>query len=112
MPRISPLTVENLKRRVYAKLDMLDQSPGQPLRLSATDGGELPELTARESDILQSVARGDSIRQTARALGISPKTENTQTRLFRKLGVRNRAEAFAVVDALGMLPDDRTRAHA
>jgi DNA-binding NarL/FixJ family response regulator len=71
-----------------------------------TDGGELPELTARESDILQSVARGYSIRQTARALDISPKTvENTQTRLFRKLGVRNRAEALAVVDALGLLPD-------
>jgi two-component system, NarL family, nitrate/nitrite response regulator NarL len=70
-----------------------------------TDGGELPELTARESDILQSVARGYSIRQTARALGISPKTvENIQTRLFRKLGVRNRAEALAVVDALGLLP--------
>jgi len=71
-----------------------------------TDSGELPELTAREMDILQSVARGDSIRQTARALGISPKTvENTQTRLFRKLGVRNRTEAFAVVDASGLLPD-------
>jgi two-component system, NarL family, nitrate/nitrite response regulator NarL len=71
-----------------------------------TDSGELPELTARESDILQSVARGYSIRQTARALDISPKTvENTQTRLFRKLGVRNRAEALAVVDALGLLPD-------
>jgi two-component system, NarL family, nitrate/nitrite response regulator NarL len=71
-----------------------------------TDSGELPELTARESDILQSVARGDSIRQTARSLGISPKTvENIQTGLFRKLGVRNRTEAFTVVDALGMLPD-------
>jgi two-component system, NarL family, nitrate/nitrite response regulator NarL len=74
--------------------------------LRMADSGELPELTARESDILQSVARGDSIRQTARALGISPKTvENTQTRLFRKLGVRNRAEAFAVADALGILPE-------
>lgn len=75
---------------------------GQPM----ADSGELPELTARESDILQSVARGYSIRQTARALGISPKTvENIQTRLFRKLGAHNRAEAFAVADALGLLPE-------
>jgi two-component system, NarL family, nitrate/nitrite response regulator NarL len=75
-----------------------------------TDSGELPELTARESDILQSVARGHSIRQTARALGISPKTvENIQTLLFRKLGVRNRAEALAVVAALGLLPDTPQR---
>jgi DNA-binding CsgD family transcriptional regulator len=65
------------------------------------DNGELPELTAREGDILQSAARGYTIRQTARALGISPKTvENIQTRLFRKLGVRNRAAALAAADAL------------
>jgi DNA-binding NarL/FixJ family response regulator len=66
---------------------------------------ELPELTARESDILRCLAQGYSIRQTARMLGIAPKTvENVQTRLFRKLGVRNRAGAFAVADAFGLLP--------
>lgn len=66
---------------------------------------ELPELTARESDILCSLAKGHSIRQTARSLGIAPKTvENVQTRLFRKLGVRNRSGALAVADAFGLLP--------
>jgi two-component system, NarL family, nitrate/nitrite response regulator NarL len=65
----------------------------------------LPELTSRESDILSSLARGHSIRLTARELGIAPKTvENVQTRLFRKLGVRNRAGALAVADAFGLLP--------
>jgi len=65
----------------------------------------LPELTARESDILRCLAQGHSIRQVARALGIAPKTvENVQTRLFRKLGVRNRSGAFAVADAFGLLP--------
>ena len=71
----------------------------------ASGGLELPELTSRESDILRSLARGHSIRQTARALGIAPKTvENVQTRLFRKLGVRNRSGALAVADAFGLLP--------
>jgi len=66
---------------------------------------DLPELTARESDILRLGAQGYSIRQTARVLGIAPKTvENIQTRLFRKLGVRNRAGALAVADAFGLLP--------
>jgi two-component system, NarL family, nitrate/nitrite response regulator NarL len=66
---------------------------------------ELPELTARESDILRCLAQGYSIRQTARALGIASKTvENVQTRLFRKLGVRNRSGAFAFADAFGLLP--------
>ena len=72
-----------------------DDVPGQ---------ASIPELTSRESDILGSLARGHSIRQTARELGIAPKTvENVQTRLFRKLGVRNRAGALAVADAFGLL---------
>jgi DNA-binding NarL/FixJ family response regulator len=66
---------------------------------------DLPELTARECDILRSGAQGHSIRQTARLLGIAPKTvENIQTHLFRKLGVRNRAGAVAVASAFGLLP--------
>ena len=70
--------------------------------------GGLPELTSRESDILRSLASGHSIRQTARALGIAPKTvENVQTRLFRKLGVRNRSGALTVADAFGLLPGAR-----
>ncbi len=72
----------------------------------ATGRTTLPELTARESDILGCLAQGHSIRQAARTLGIAPKTvENVQTRLFRKLGVRNRSGAFAVADAYGLLPD-------
>ena len=51
------------------------------------------------------MAQGHSIRQTARALGIAPKTvENVQTRLFRKLGVRNRSGALAVAERFGLLP--------
>ena len=67
--------------------------------------GNLPELTVRETDILRSAAQGHSIRVTAQVLGIAPKTvENIQTRLFRKLGVRNRSGALAVADAFGLLP--------
>jgi DNA-binding NarL/FixJ family response regulator len=71
----------------------------------APETGDLPELTARETDILRFGAQGYSIRQTARLLGIAPKTvENIQTRLFRKLGVRNRVGAVAVANAFGLLP--------
>jgi two-component system, NarL family, nitrate/nitrite response regulator NarL len=74
----------------------------------APGAGDLPELTARETDILRSAALGHSIRQTAMELGIAPKTvENIQTRLFRKLGVRNRSGALAVADAFGLLPADQ-----
>jgi two-component system, NarL family, nitrate/nitrite response regulator NarL len=68
-----------------------------------TDSG-LPELTARESDILRSIAAGHTVRQTARSLGIAEKTvENTQARLFRKLGARNRAGALATAHAWGLI---------
>lgn len=90
---------------------VVDSMPMRPLigavraRWDAPGHGDLPELSARESDILRSVAQGYSIKQTARVLGIAPKTvENVQTRLFRKLGVRNRSGALAVADAFGLLP--------
>lgn len=67
------------------------------------DGG-LPDLTTREGEILRSIAAGHTVRQTARSLGIAEKTvENTQARLFRKLGARNRAGALASAHALGLI---------
>ncbi|MGH9277518.1 MAG: LuxR C-terminal-related transcriptional regulator [Acidimicrobiales bacterium] len=60
-----------------------------------------PPLTARERDIAELIADGYSIKRTALALGITTKTvENLQARLFRKLGVRNRAQAAARLSAL------------
>ena len=52
------------------------------------------------------------MKQTALALGISAKTvENLQGRLFRKLGVRNRAQAVAAVYERSLLADPRVHAH-
>lgn len=62
------------------------------------------ELTPREVDILDSIARGESVKQTARVLGICAKTvENLQSRMFRKLNARNRAQAITRAHALGLL---------
>lgn len=61
-------------------------------------------LSRREAEILASIAEGKAVKQTARDLGISPKTvENLQGRLFRKIGARNRAQAVARAHALGLL---------
>jgi DNA-binding NarL/FixJ family response regulator len=65
-----------------------------------------PRLTSREQEILRSIERGESVKQTARALGISSKTvENLQSRLFRKLGVRNRAHAITRAHTLSLLAE-------
>ncbi len=67
-------------------------------------GEQSLSLTSREREIIDSIAAGDSVKQTALALRISAKTvENLQSRLFRKLGVRNRAQAVARAHALGLL---------
>ncbi len=61
-------------------------------------------LTPRESSVLGSIASGHSVTETARSLGIAVKTvENVQTRLFLKLGARNRAGALGAAHALGLI---------
>jgi len=61
-------------------------------------------LTSREVAILGSIERGESVKQTARALGIATKTvENLQSRLFRKLRAHNRAHAVTLARCLGLL---------
>ncbi|REH27088.1 DNA-binding NarL/FixJ family response regulator [Kutzneria buriramensis] len=63
-------------------------------------------LTRREQEIIASIGRGHSAKQTARLLGISVRTvENLQSSLFRKLGVHSKAAALAAAQDLGLLED-------
>ena len=67
-------------------------------------GGVSLQLTSREVAILCSIERGESVKQTARTLGIAMKTvENLQSRLFRKLQAHNRAHALTLARSLGLL---------
>jgi non-specific serine/threonine protein kinase len=80
---------------------------GAPLRPSGhdeVDAGAL--LTARERDVLRLVARGQTDREIADALFLSPRTVNTHVgRILAKLDAGNRREAVARGRALGLLPD-------
>jgi len=63
-------------------------------------------LTRREQEIIASIGRGHSAKQTARLLGISVRTvENLQSSLFRKLGVHSKAAALAAAQDLGLLEE-------
>jgi DNA-binding NarL/FixJ family response regulator len=74
------------------------------VRGGTRNGTGVPVLTGRERDILASIARGHTVRQSARALGIAVKTvENTQARLFQKLGVHNRSGALTIAYRLGLI---------
>ncbi|MDQ1647617.1 MAG: two-component system, NarL family, nitrate/nitrite response regulator NarL [Cryptosporangiaceae bacterium] len=75
--------------------------PGRRADRRTTDP---PKLSAREQDILRSVARGHTVRQTALTLGIATKTvENLQAHLFSKLGVHSRVAALNVAQVLGLV---------
>lgn len=57
----------------------------------------LPELSARQSEILHSITRGLSNDDIARLLGISvPMVKEHVNAIFAKLGAANRAEAVAI----------------
>lgn len=78
---------------------LLEQLRQRGLRVTT-----LEDLTTRERQILVSIDRGESVKQTARTLDISPKTvENLQSKLFSKLDARNRAQAVSHAHNLGLL---------
>lgn len=110
---IGPRSVENHKRRIFAKLG----AHSQALAVSnvATMGllagrthpfGAEIELTPREKELLLLATHGASMRQMASSLGVAPKTVESQlSSLYRKLGVHNRAAAVAVAHAFGLVPE-------
>jgi DNA-binding NarL/FixJ family response regulator len=105
------LTGEGLVEQLPAVLAMVRAgylvAPAGPVRalLAAAYPRLAPlELTRRELDILGSIRQGHSVRQTAQALGIAVKTvQSVQRQLFLRLGARNRTEALALADGLGLV---------
>jgi DNA-binding NarL/FixJ family response regulator len=97
--------------RGYLTIDgaHVDDVTGWMTTRVAGRAGDMPALTARERDILRSMALGNTIRQTAREHGITAKTvENTQARLYRKLGAHSRTEALTIANRLGLLDETAT----
>src|SRR5690606_14776128 len=62
-------------------------------------------LTARERAVLDVLAAGQSNKQIARTLGISPNTVKTHvSNLYAKLGVERRTHAVQAARRLDILP--------
>jgi len=76
---------------------------GAPVRAPA-----FPELSERELEVLELIARGMSNQQIVDRLGISPKTvRNHISNIFSKLQVRDRAEAVVRAREAGMGGEQR-----
>jgi DNA-binding CsgD family transcriptional regulator len=74
-------------------------------RRAGTDGdADDPGLTSRELEVLRLVAAGQSNREIAAALVISPKTASVHvSNILAKLGAATRTEAAVKAHALGLL---------
>ena len=71
-------------------------------------GTEGMELTEREREILQGVARGERSKEIAARLGISIRTVGAHlASIYSKLGVDSRASAVATALERGLLDHDR-----
>jgi len=61
-------------------------------------------LTERESEVLRYIAKGMTLPETARLLGISPNTISGYVKnIYRKLNVSSRAEATLSAQQLGLV---------
>lgn len=75
--------------------------------LSARDPMLFPELSDREREVLELIARGLSNGEIARKLSVSPKTvRNHVSNVFTKLQVNDRAEAIVRARKAGLGVDE------
>jgi two-component system nitrate/nitrite response regulator NarL len=71
---------------------------------SASRPPDLPSLTPREEEVLALLAQGLSVKEMAKALGLSPDTvKDHLENLYAKLEARNRVEALEKARSLGFL---------
>lgn len=76
----------------------------------AAAGPAFPELTGREREVLEQVARGLSNQEIADHLGISSKTVRNQvSALFDKLGVASRSQAIVKAREAGLGSETRRK---
>jgi DNA-binding NarL/FixJ family response regulator len=77
----------------------------QPEPATATVPNGLDELSAREFEILQQVARGHTNREIADALYLSPLTVKTHiSRILAKLDARDRVQLVVIAYQAGIAP--------
>ncbi|MGH2840440.1 MAG: response regulator transcription factor [Solirubrobacteraceae bacterium] len=96
IPKDWPATdIARAIRMIGLGMTLFDEADAEPVG---------PVLTEREQEVLAGVASGATNREIALTLHLSPHTIKEHTSaLYRKLDVRNRAEAVQVAQRMGLL---------
>jgi DNA-binding NarL/FixJ family response regulator len=88
----------------HTVVEKLMKSPEKEMKIA--DGG-YETLTPREQEVMVLLAEGDSVKETAAKLFISPKTvENHRTNIMNKLGLHSTLELVRYAARLGLVDVD------
>jgi len=88
----------SIARRIMAQFT---QAPAAPQPTPAP----LPGLSEREREVLQGLVRGETVKEIARRLNISPATTSSHVQnIYTKLEVNNRGAAVAKAVGAGVKP--------
>lgn len=80
-------------------------SPKLNRSLDRPEMGTPQALSAREIEVMQSIAEGKSNKEIGKLLGVATKTvDNHRSRLMQKLGVHNAASVTLVAVQMGIVP--------
>jgi DNA-binding NarL/FixJ family response regulator len=102
--------IETFRDVVSAELhidSLVRDQPDVPETFDPTARELLAVLTPQERAVLEAIAKGCSLKDTARELGLSiQETQAVKKDLFRKIGVSTTAEALRV-GRFGGMPEQR-----
>jgi len=89
-------------------LEVITKLMSGPQNESAIDDENYSQLSPREQQIMRKVVEGDTTKQIATELDLSPKTvENHRANLMKKLGVHNKMELIRYAVKLGLVDVDQ-----
>jgi DNA-binding NarL/FixJ family response regulator len=97
---VSPVVARSVLRAIRSRMG---GNTGQTLPPRASSSDNNP-LSARETEILQLLAKGMSFNEIGEILGISPHTVTAHIKkIYRKLAVHSRGEAVYEASQMGLL---------
>jgi DNA-binding NarL/FixJ family response regulator len=97
---VSPVVARSVLRAIRSRMG---GATGQTLPPRAASSDNNP-LSARETEILQLLAKGMSFNEIGEILGISPHTVTAHIKkIYRKLAVHSRGEAVYEASQMGLL---------
>jgi DNA-binding NarL/FixJ family response regulator len=99
---VSPVVARSVLRAIRTRMGGASSAgPSAPARPA---GNENNPLSARETEILQLLAKGMSFNEIGEILGISPHTVTAHIKkIYRKLAVHSRGEAVYEAGQMGLL---------